>query len=205
VLVLSHDEVVHLKCSMWQKMPGIYEDKFSNLREAYTFMCGHPGKKLLFMGQDFGQQREWSEDRELDWFLLNQPLNKALLDYVRELWKMYRKYPALYATDTDPNGFEWINADDADRSIYSFMRKSPDGKKNLLFVLNMTPIERPDYRCGVPVKKSYKLILNSADPKFGGTAEIRKVSYAAQKGECDRRPYNIEFPLPAYCAAVFEW
>ncbi|MCI1723663.1 MAG: 1,4-alpha-glucan branching protein GlgB [Lachnospiraceae bacterium] len=205
VLVLSHDEVVHLKCSMWQKMPGIYEDKFSNLREAYTFMCGHPGKKLLFMGQDFGQQREWSEDRELDWFLLNQPLNKALLDYVRELWKMYRKYPALYATDTDPNGFEWINADDADRSIYSFMRKSPDGKKNLLFVLNMTPIERPDYRCGVPVKKSYKLILNSADPKFGGTAEIRKVSYAAQKGECDRRPYSIEFPLPAYCAAVFEW
>ena len=205
VLVLSHDEVVHLKCSMWTKMPGVYEDKFSNLKAGYTYMCGHPGKKLLFMGQDFGQQREWSEERELDWFLLDQPMNKALLNYVRDLWKMYRKYPALYAGDCDQKSFEWINADDADRSIYSFMRHSADGKKDLLFVLNMTPIERPDYMCGVPAKKTYKLILNSMDPKYGGTTEIRKTSYTAVKGECDRRPYRIAFPLPAYCAAVFEF
>ena len=205
VLVLSHDEVVHLKCSMWSKMPGIYEDKFHNLRAAYTYMAAHPGKKLLFMGQEFGQQREWSEARELDWFLLDTELNVQLKDYVRTLWKMYSKYQCLHGTDYDPLGFEWINADDADRSIYSFMRKSSDGKKNLLFVLNMTPLARPDYRCGVPVKTNYKLILNSMDPKFGGTAPISKKTYKAVEGECDNRPYSIAYDLPAYGCAVFEF
>jgi 1,4-alpha-glucan branching enzyme len=205
VLVLSHDEVVHLKCSMWSKMPGIYEDKFHNLRAAYTYMAAHPGKKLLFMGQEFGQQREWSEARELDWFLLGTELNAQLKDYVRTLWKMYSKYQCLHGTDYDPLGFEWINADDADRSIYSFMRKSSDGKKNLLFVLNMTPLARPDYRCGVPVKTNYKLILNSMDPKFGGTAPISKKTYNAVEGECDNRPYSIAYDLPAYGCAVFEF
>ena len=205
VLVLSHDEVVHLKCSMWSKMPGIYEDKFHNLRAGYTYMAGHPGKKLLFMGQEFGQQREWSEEREIDWFLLDTDLNVKLKDYVRELWKMYAKYPALHATDYEQDGFEWINADDADRSIYSFMRKDPAGKKNLLFVLNMTPVARPDYRCGVPVEGEYKLILNSMDPKFGGTTEITKKTYKAVEGECDHRPYSIAYDLPAYGCAVFEF
>ena len=205
ILVLSHDEVVHLKCSMWSKMPGIYEDKFHNLRAGYTYMAGHPGKKLLFMGQEFGQQREWSEEREIDWFLLDTDLNVKLKDYVRDLWKMYAKYPCLHATDYDDRGFEWINADDADRSIYSFMRKDPEGKKNLLFVLNMTPMARPDYRCGVPVEGDYKLILNSMDPKYGGTTEITKKTYKAVEGECDRRPYSIAYELPAYGCAVFEF
>ena len=203
VLVLSHDEVVHLKCSMWSKMPGIYEDKFSNLKAGYTYMAGHPGKKLLFMGQEFGQQREWSEERELDWFLLATPLNKQLQDYVRELWKLVRKYPALYASDYDPAGFEWINADDADRSIYSFVRKSPDGKNNLLFVLNMTPMPREDYRVGCFEPGSYRLILNSMDPKFGGNDPITKKTYKADKAECDGKPYSFGFALPAYGACVF--
>ncbi len=203
VLVLSHDEVVHLKCSMWSKMPGIYEDKFSNLKAGYTYMAGHPGKKLLFMGQEFGQQREWSEERELDWFLLATPLNKQLQDYVKELWKLVRKYPALYASDYDPAGFEWINADDADRSIYSFVRKSPDGKNNLLFVLNMTPMPREDYRVGCFEGGSYRLILNSMDPKFGGNGPITKKTYKADKAECDGKPYSFGFALPAYGACVF--
>ncbi len=204
VLVLSHDEVVHLKCSMWSKMPGIYEDKFSNLKAGYTFMCGHPGKKLLFMGQEFGQIAEWSEEREIDWYLLEEPLHQKLKDYVRDLWGIYRKYPALYETDTDYFGFEWINADDAYRSIYSFVRKSENGK-NLLFVLNMTPMERSDYRVGVPEHTNYKLILHSMDEKYGGNTTIRKKTYAAQESGCDGRDYSFAFPLPAYSCAVFEY
>ena len=203
VLVLSHDEVVHLKCSMWSKMPGIYEDKFSNLKAGYTYMAGHPGKKLLFMGQEFGQQREWSEEREIDWFLLGTDLNKKLQDYVRDLWKLVQKYPALHATDYDPNGFEWINADDCDRSIYSFVRKSPDGKQNLLFVLNMTPMPRDDYSVGCFVPGKYKLLMNSMDPKYGGLQEITKKTYTAVEGECDGKPYHISFTLPAYGAEIF--
>ena len=205
VLVLSHDEVVHLKCSMWSKMPGIYEDKFSNLKAGYAYMAGHPGKKLLFMGQEFGQQREWSEERELDWFLLENPLNAKLKDYVRDLWHMCQKYPAIYATDTTPEGFEWINADDATRSIDSFVRKSPDGKKNLLFVLNYTPMERDDYRVGCFVPGTYKLIMNSMDPKYGGNFTFPKKSFKAVESECDGKPYSFGFVLPAYGACIFEY
>ena len=205
ILVLSHDEVVHLKCSMWSKMPGIYEDKFSNLKAGYTYMAGHPGKKLLFMGQEFGQQREWSEEREIDWFLLETPLNKQLQDFVRDLWKMVKKYPALHETDYDENGFRWINADDMTRSIYSFVRQSPDGKDNLLFVLNMTPMERPDYRVGCFEPGKYKLIMNSMDPKYGGMAPFAKKTFKAEESECDGKPYSFGFSLPAYGACVFAY
>ena len=155
VLVLSHDEVVHLKCSMLSKMPGELEDKFKNLKAGYTFMMGHPGKKLLFMGQDFGQLREWSEERELDWFLLQEKEHRDLQSFVKDLLYIYRKYPAVHATDNDPQGFEWINADDAYRSIFSFVRKSPTKRNNLLFICNFTPVARPDYRVGVPRLKQY--------------------------------------------------
>ncbi|MBQ0059331.1 MAG: 1,4-alpha-glucan branching protein GlgB, partial [Lachnospiraceae bacterium] len=204
VLVLSHDEVVHLKCSMWSKMPGIYEDKYHNLRAAYTFLVGHPGKKLLFMGQEFGQKREWSETRELDWFLLEDTLNQQLQDYTADLWKLYSKYQALYGMDNDPAGFEWINPDDADRSIFSFVRKGKDGK-NLVFVLNMTPMERTDYCVGVPENTTYKLILNSMDPKYGGNSYIRKKAYKATAEPCDRCQYRIAYPLPANGCAIFEY
>ena len=185
ILVLSHDEVVHLKCSMLEKMPGYFDDKFENLKAGYSFMFGHPGKKLLFMGQEFGQLREWSEERELDWYLLREEKHQKLQSYVSELLMMYKKYPALYAMDRNTEGFEWINADDADRSIFSFVRKSPTGRNNLLFVCNFTPMARPDYRVGVPKKKKYRLILNSADPKYGGKTAIRKTEYMAEKKPCE--------------------
>mgnify|MGYP000600512267 CR=1 FL=1 len=205
VLVLSHDEVVHLKCSMLEKMPGELDDKFKNLKAGYTFMFGHPGKKLLFMGQDFGQLREWSEEREIDWFLLADEGHQHLQTFFSDLLKMYRKYPALYANDCGYEGFQWINANDGDRSIYSFVRWSPTGKNNLLFVCNFTPVERPDYMCGVPRKKQYRLILDSSDMKYGGPTEKRQMVYRAKNGECDGQPYRIAYSLPAYGVAVFSF
>ena len=205
ILVLSHDEVVHLKCSMINKMPGDLEEKFQNLMVGYAFMFGHPGKKLLFMGQDFGQLREWSEEREIDWFLLADEGHQHLQTFFSDLLKMYRKYPALYANDCGYEGFQWINANDGDRSIYSFVRWSPTGKNNLLFVCNFTPVERPDYMCGVPRKKQYRLVLDSSDVKYGGPTEKRQVAYRAKEGECDGQPYRIAYALPAYGVAVFSF
>ena len=205
VLVLSHDEVVHLKCSMINKMPGLGQDKIENLKVGYSYMLGHPGKKLLFMGQEFGQYQEWSEARELDWYLTAESSHRELRDYVKELLKMYKKYPALYATDHTEGAFEWINADDASRSIYSFLRKSPTGRNNLLFVINCTPVARDDYRVGVPKKKQYRLVLNSKDPKFGGDVPVEKTVYMAQKKECDGREFSFAYPLPAYGVAVFTY
>lgn len=205
VLVLSHDEVVHLKCSMLNKMPGIGWEKFENLKAAYAFMIGHPGKKLLFMGQEFGQLREWSEKRELDWYLLNEPEHQCLQNFWRDLLKLYRSNEALYERDSYPEGFEWINCDDTFRSIYSFVRHSKDKKKNLLFICNFTPVERADYRVGVPQKGVYKLVLNGDDVQYGGSGEKRPLSYKSEKQECDGRPYSFAYPLPAYGTAVFEY
>ena len=205
ILVLSHDEVVHLKCSMLNKMPGLEDDKFRNLMAGYAFMMGHPGKKLLFMGQDFAQAQEWSEARELDWYLLENPNHQKISKWMKELLHIYKRNRCLYELDSSWEGFEWINANDADRSIFSFIRKSKDGKNNLLFVINFTPVERPDYRVGVPKKKTYKLILNSEDPKFFGSDENREVSYKAVKSECDGREYSFAYPLPGYGVAVFKY
>ena len=205
ILVLSHDEVVHLKCSMLNKMPGLEGDKFKNLMAGYAFMMGHSGKKLLFMGQEFAQVQEWSEARELDWYLLEDPNHKKVQDWVKALLHLYTSNPCMYEQDTTWAGFEWINADDRDRSIFSFVRKSKDGKNNLLFVINFTPVAREDYRVGVPKNKTYKLVLNSEDPKFKGTDKNRKESYKAVKKECDGRDYSIAYPLPAYGVAVFKF
>ena len=205
ILVLSHDEVVHLKCSMINKMPGLGIDKFRNLMAGYAFMMGHPGKKLLFMGQEFAQLREWSEERELDWFLLDNPDHKHIQNWVKKLLHIYRKNPALYELDSSWGGFEWINANDADRSIYSFIRKSKDGKNQLLFVCSFTPVARPDYRVGVPAKKTYKLILDSDSEEFGGCGRQRPQSYKAVEAECDGRPYSIAYPLEPYGVAVFRY
>ena len=205
ILVLSHDEVVHLKCSMINKMPGLYEDKFANLKAGYSFMMGHPGKKLLFMGQEFGQFQEWSEARELDWYLLSEEKHQELQNYVRALLNMYRENPACYQADNNPEGFEWINANDGDRSIFSFVRHSADGKNNLLFVVNFTPVARPDYCVGVPKKKQYRLILNSDAEEFGGSGKEQPEVYKAQEKECDGKKYSFAYDLPAYGAAVFKF
>ena len=203
ILPLSHDEVVHLKCSMVEKMPGYKVDKYANLRLGYTYMLGHSGKKLLFMGQEFGQEREWSEARELDWFLLENDLNKGMHDYVKELLQIYRKYPCLYENDNSWAGFEWLNCDDKDRSVYSFFRKSENGKNELLFILNMTPMKWENYVVGVPKKKKYKLLLNSDDTKFAGDGNVIPKELAAEAKPCNNKKYSITFDLPPYTAAIF--
>lgn len=205
ILVLSHDEVVHLKCSMINKMPGLYDDKFANLRAGYAYMLGHPGKKLLFMGQEFAQLQEWSEARELDWYLLAEDKHQQMQNYVKALLHLYKKTPALYDADQDPCGFEWINADDADRSIFSFVRHSKDGKSNLLFVINFTPVARPDYRVGVPKRKQYRLVMDGDAAEFGGNTTERPVVYKAVKSECDGREYSFAYDLPAYGIAIFKF
>ena len=203
ILVLSHDEVVHLKCSMLGKMPGLEGDKFKNLKAGYAFMMCHPGKKLLFMGQDFGQGQEWSEKRELDWYLLDNANHKNLLLFYKELLHIYRKNPAMYELDVSWEGFEWINANDSYRGIFSFVRKSKDGKNNILYVGNFTPVAYDDYRVGVASANTHKLILNSEDPKFGGEDSGRPKTYKPEHMECDGRDYSIAYPLPAYGVAIF--
>ena len=203
ILVLSHDEVVHLKCSMINKMPGLFGDKFANLKAGYTFMLGHPGKKLLFMGQDFGQLHEWDEKVSLDWHLTEEDLHKDLQNYVRDLLHIYQKYPALYESDDDWDGFSWINANDGDRSIYSFVRYAKNHKKSLLFVCNVTPVARPDYRVGVPKRGNYTVILDNEHGayKTGEKAPVLK----AVKSECDGQPYSVSLPLPAYGTAILRF
>ena len=212
ILVLSHDEVVHLKCSMINKMPGYTVDKFANLRTAYTFMFGHPGKKLLFMGQEFAQLREWSEERELDWFLLNEPLHKEMQDYVKKLLHLYRKYPVLHQNDRNYQGFQWVNANDGERSIFSFIRKAPDTWKGaILFICNFTPMERPDYCVGVPKAGFFKELLSSysattEEDTFESAAEKNEKNalrrFKAVKGECDGLPYRLNIPLRPYEALI---
>ena len=204
VLVLSHDEVVHLKCSMINKMPGIYEDKFSNLKCGYSYMIGHPGKKLLFMGQEFAQWHEWDEKVSLNWELLNETPHRDMQNFVRGLLQLYRSHPALYRLDNDWQGFEWINANDADRSIFSFLRRDESRKKSLLFVINFTPVAREDYRVGVPHAGSYRLILDETEGLYA-LRKKRVVSYRAKPGECDQRPFYLEAPLPAYGVRIFEF
>ena len=169
------------------------------------WMTGHPGKKLLFMGQDFGQHREWSEERELDWFLLEKEPNHQLQLFVKELLHLYKSNKCLYEYDCWPEGFEWINADDGDRSIFSFVRHSASGKNNMLFVINFTPVERPDYRVGTTCRRKHTLVLNSDDKKFGGKGKRRPKEYKPVKKECDGRKYSIQYKLPAYGVAVFKF
>ena len=203
ILVLSHDEVVHLKCSMINKMPGEYEDKFANLKVGYTFMLGHPGKKLLFMGQDFGQFHEWDEKVSLDWYLTKEPFHADLQNYVKGLLTLYHKYPALYRLDEEYDGFQWINANDGDRSIFSFIRRDETQKKNLLFICNFTPVDRDDYRVGVPKRGTYTLLL---DQEHGYYKRGDKIShYRSIKSECDGQPSSFAYPLPAYGTAVFRF
>lgn len=203
ILVLSHDEVVHLKCSMINKMPGLLEDKFANLKAGYTFMLGHPGKKLLFMGQDFGQFHEWDEKAALDWYLTDEPQNAGLQSYVKDLLQLYRKYPALYELDYDWDGFQWINANDGDRSIFSFVRYSRDHKRSLLFVINFTPVERPDYRVGVPKRGTYTLVLDNSHGLY--KRGYKAPAFRSVKKECDGQDYSIAYSLPAYGTAVFRF
>lgn len=188
-----------------QEDAGLYVDKFANLRVGYTYMFTHSGKKLLFMGQEFGQDNEWNEEKELDWSLLSDDLHSSLKYYVSKLLELYRKYPCLYEIDNDWSGFEWMNADDTEQSTYSYVRKAANGKNNLLVVLNMTPMERQKFTVGVPKKKKYKLLLNSDDTCFGGNGGQIPKEITAKASEADGKPYSLTFDLPPYGAAVFQF
>lgn len=204
VLVISHDEVVHLKCSMLNKMPGVEKDKFANLRTAYGFMYGHPGKKLLFMGQEFGQLREWSEARSLDWFLLDQPLHKKMQKWVADLNHMYTTYDACYYNDNNQMGFEWTKVDDANTSIIAFVRRGKTVKDQLLFVCNFVPVERKDYWIGVPCLTEYEEIINS-DAKIYGGSGTKNGTVKAFEEKCDRMPYAISIDIAPLSMMVFRY
>ena len=198
VLVLSHDEVVHLKCSMLGKMPGDRAQKFANLKAGYAYMAGHPGKKLLFMGQEFGQWNEWSEAHQLDWYLLDDESHRDLQSFVGRCMSLNRDYAALYATDYDPKGFQWINADDRDNSVYRWVRWDPDKKKNLLFCISFTPVERDNFRVGAPVPGSYRLVL-------GNDEKHQKKQLMTDAGDCDGQEQSLLLDLPPFGVAVYEF
>ena len=205
IQVLSHDEVVHGKCSMIEKMPGEYEDKFANLRTAYGFMYGHPGKKLLFMGQEFAQFREWSEERSLDWNLLDYDMHKKMRSYVKALNELYCKYDAMYINDYNTMGFEWMSCDNAELSIVSFVRRGTTAKNQLLFICNFTPVEYDDYRTGVPCAGKYTRILSSDDKKFGGTGVKNSKTISAEEVECEGKDYSIQMKLPPLSVTVYKF
>ena len=205
IQVLSHDEVVHGKGSMINKMPGELDAKFANLRTAYGFMYGHPGKKLLFMGQEFAQFREWSEARSLDWNLLGEERNHQMQDYVKALNKLYQEYDALYANDFDPIGFEWMSCENADMSVVTFVRRGSTAKKQLLFLCNFTPVTREDMLFGVPCPGTYKEILSSDEERFGGTGIVNPKVLTAKEEPCDGRNYSIRMTLPPLSVTIYEY
>ena len=205
IQALSHDEVVHGKHSLLGKMPaGEGLDPFGDLRAYYGFYIGHPGKKLLFMGQEFAQEREWSENRELDWFLLSEPKHLGMQCYMHSLYEIYREYPALYELDYEPGGFQWMDPDDAEESIVSFARFGRNGN-NLLFVINFTPVERKEYRLGTPCGGSYELLLDSSWKKFGGTREELHKIYEAENIPSGQRETSFSYDLSGYEAAIFSF
>ena len=204
VLPFSHDEVVHMKGSMINKMPGSMEDKFGNLRLAYGLMMAHPGKKLLFMGQDFAQMREWSEERSLDWFLLdNEPAHRALNNYVRALLAMYRNYPSLYENDCEERGFEWINGADSTHNMISFCRMSTDRRSCLLFHFNFSPVTYPNHRIGALCAGKYHQVLNSDDAVFGGSGSYPSRVVEAEPIPWDGKAYSVAFDVPPYSVSAF--
>ena len=205
IQVLSHDEVVHGKGSMIEKMPGEYEDKFANLRTAYGFMYGHPGKKLLFMGQEFAQFREWSESRSLDWDLLDYDMHREMRAYVKALNELYTKYDAMYVNDNDTMGFEWMSCDNAEQSTVGFVRRGSSAKNQLLFVCNFTPVEYNDYRIGVPCAGKYSLVLCSDDKKFGGTGVKNSKTVSAEQIECEGKKNSISMNLPPLSVMVYKF
>ena len=204
ILVLSHDEVVHEKGSMIQKMPGGYEDKFSNLRVAYGFMMTHPGSKLLFMGQEFAQFTEFNESAELDWSLFEFDAHKYIQTYVKQLNKLYKSEPALYELDSKPEGFSWISVNDANRSVVSYERKSSREEDTLVVICNFTPVEQKNYKLGVPSAGKWQEIFSSDNAKFGGEGRNNKTAKLSKAGKVDDREQYIQITVPALSVSVFK-
>ena len=196
VLPLSHDEVVHGKGSLINKMPGDTWQQFANLRTLIGFMWAHPGKKLLFMGGEFGQRREWTHDGELEWWVADQPEHAGLQGFVRELNRVYKSEPALYQLDFSPHGFEWINADDADASVLVFLRKAADGSAPVLVACNLTPLPRTNYVVGVPAGGVWQELLNSDAIEYGGAGWGNMGSVTASTTPANGRACSLSLTLP---------
>jgi 1,4-alpha-glucan branching enzyme len=195
VLPLSHDEVVHGKGSLLDKMAGDVWQKFANLRLLYSYMFAQPGKKLLFMGGEFGQWREWSHDTSLDWHLMMFPSHQGVQRLISDLNRLYRTEPALHELDCDPRGFEWVDANDADSSVYSFLRKSRSGE-HILIVLNATPVVREDYRIGVPFGGWWRELLNSDSEYYWGSGQGNAGGVMAEVVPSHGREFSLRLRLP---------
>lgn len=204
ILPLSHDEVVHGKKSLLNKMPGDYWQKFANLRVFLGYMMAHPGKKLLFMGGEFGQFIEWNFKQGLDWLLLNYPAHKKMQDYVRSLNMLYKKESSFYQLDHTYEGFEWIDHSNYEKSIISFIRKGKDKENYLIFICNFTPIVYYDYRVGVPELISYKEIFNSDNEKFGGSGQTNEEILSAEDKNWNNQKYNIMLKIPPLAISVLK-
>lgn len=206
VLVLSHDEVVHLKKSMIYKMPGTMPEKFGNLRAAYGLMMMHPGKKLLFMGQDFAQTAEWNEAKSLDWHLLEKyPEHQQLNHYYCDLLHFYQNEPALYELDDSPEGFAWINGSDAEHNMLTFCRMTKDKKNCLLCHFNFSPVAYENFQSGVLCPGTYTEVFNSNAAEYGGTGLVNSEPIEAVKESWDFKDYSIKYHLGAYGVCIFKF
>ncbi|HJD21972.1 MAG TPA: 1,4-alpha-glucan branching protein GlgB [Candidatus Gemmiger faecigallinarum] len=201
ILPISHDEVVHGKCSLINKMPGDYEAKFANLRTFYGYMMAHPGKKLLFMGQEFGQFIEWDEKKPLDWMLLDYDKHQQLQSYVRDLNNFYKENPAMWQVDYSWEGFQWIVPDDNQQSVVIFLRRDAAGKM-ILVACNFNPVLREGYKLGVPVSGTYKELLNSDDAKYGG-GDVHNAPVRSVKGAMHGFDQHIKIDLPPLSTVYF--
>ena len=204
ILVLSHDEVVHEKGSMIAKMPGGYEDKFSNLRVAYGYMMTHPGKKLLFMGQEIAQFSEFNENAEVDWSLFEFDAHVFMQGYVKELNELYKTEPALYELDSSPDGFTWINCNSANTSLLSYVRKGKKESDTLLIICNFTPMEHKAYKLATPSGGRWQEIFSSDNNRYGGEGRNNKTVKQAKKAECDGQEHYISVTVPPLSISVFK-
>ena len=202
--VLSHDEVVHGKCSMINKMPGDYWQKFAGLRVSYGYMYGHPGKKLLFMGGEFGQFIEWDYSRSLDWHLLDYDMHKKLQKFVKDLNKVYIEEKALHQVDFSFDGFEWIDCNDSDHSVVSFIRKGKDWHDMLIIVCNFTPVICDNYRIGAPFDLFYREILNSDSEAYGGSNVGNMGGVRAEQSAFHGRPYSLTLQVPPLAMIILK-
>ena len=201
ILPLSHDEVVHGKCSLLSKMPGSYEEKFAGLRAYYGYMLGHPGKKMLFMGGELGQFIEWNEEQELDWNLLQYPLHAALQQYVADLNHLYCKHAPLHSPLPQWQGFQWVAADDADHSVISF--RLTDGKNEILCIYNFSGGDWFDYRLGVPYRGHYRLLLSSDDTKYGGEGRSQELLVADRHVSMHGQSQSLCLRIPPHSAQFY--
>ena len=202
VLPLSHDEVAHGKGSLLGKMPGDDWQRRANLRLLLGYMYGQPGKKLLFMGGEFGQEREWDHDSSLDWDLLKDPRHDGLQRWVADLNRLYREEPALAEQDCEPGGFEWIDANDAEQSLLTFIRRGRSADDLMLVACNFTPIPRHNYRAGAPRGGFWREVLNSDATQYGGSGQGNMGGVRAYPVSVHGRPYSVTLTLPPL-AAVF--